>query len=80
MLEKTSQMIMTAKGLMYNSDKEANCRNIFMMFLSNFVNQQKILHGTVQIDFEFVVWENRQVGRNSATDAAMVVFYDENDQ
>ena len=71
------------KGLMYNFDKEGKCKPILLVFVMNlgsYINKQKILHGTIQIDLEFVVWENRQVGRNLALDVAMVVFYDENDK
>ena len=30
---------------------------------------------TLNIDFEFVVWDNKRAERNPATDAAVVVVY-----
>ena len=65
------------KGAMYNLDKEANCKPIlvaFLMKLNSYINEQKIINETVQIDLEFAVCENRQVGRNPFTAVAMVVF------
>ena len=77
-LEKTSQLMMEMKGAMYNFEKEANCQPILVAFLiklNSYINEQNILNGTVQLDLEFVVCENRQVVRNPSKDAAMVVFF-----
>ena len=72
-------MIIT-KAHMVNVTKEANSRHIlgpFLIYLSKFANEQKILTGTLNIDFEFVVWDDKQAKRNPSADAAVVVMYDQ---
>ena len=76
--EKVVEEMKKSRTELVSAMKEANTEIIlgsFLINLSKFTNSLNIVKGgRLTIDFEFIVWDKQQPGRNPATKAAVVLL------